>query len=209
MYAGRKINDALEQTIRAARGQASSVRPPVAYWQDLFVEEGIYSYDLITAGLKPGVADGHWVQYEAQQRDKVAQKKGDHHSHAADHEWTIQRNVRAEVERYAWHSLTVVYDAKHRKFTSKVDWYKARLIKPRKTRNGTQKYDFNLLVKDQRCYFIPYPYCYAQWITLWRQRRPGRTLSGLRSPITLLTSGTGLQPILSALYGSKKAKRKH
>ena len=175
MYAGRTINEALRQTILAAQGQASAIRPPVIYWQDLFVEEGIFSYDLISAGLKPGVADGHWAQYEAKQREKVALEKGDHHSHSADHEWTIQRNVRAEMERFAWHSLTVVYDAKHRKFASKVDWYKARLIKPR----GKQRYDFNLLVKDQRCYFIPYPYCYAQWISpLWPLRGPGRPLSG-------------------------------
>ena len=62
MYAGRTINEALRQTILAAQGQASAIRPPVIYWQDLFVEEGIFSYDLISAGLKPGVADGHWAQ---------------------------------------------------------------------------------------------------------------------------------------------------
>lgn len=160
MYPGRSINDALRQTVLAAQGQASAVRPPVVYWQDLFIEEGIYSYDLITASLCPGVADSHWTQYEAKQRDKVAQEKGDHHSHAVDHEARIQHNVRAEMGSFAFHSLTVLYDAKHRQFVPQVDWYKARLIRQR----GSQRYDMNLLVKDQRCYFIPYPFCYAQWI---------------------------------------------
>ena len=59
-----------------------------------------------------------------------------------------------------FHSLTVVYDVKQRKFARQVDWYKARLIKQR----GSQRYDMNQLMKDQRLYFIPYPYIYAQWI---------------------------------------------
>ena len=59
MYSCRTINDALRDTILAAKGQASTPRPPAVYWQDFFIEEGIFSYDPITAGLRPGVADGH------------------------------------------------------------------------------------------------------------------------------------------------------
>lgn len=160
MNKNRSINDALRETILAAKGQASAVRPPVVFWQDLFIEQGIYSYDLISAGLCPGVSPDHRTQFEAQQRDRTAAKKGEHHSHAVDHETSIQRAARAEMDRFAFHSLTVVYDLKQRKFLKEVVWYKARLKKAR----GNQRYDMNLKVKDQRCCFIPYPYHYAKWI---------------------------------------------
>ena len=158
MYPNRTINDALRDTVLAAKGQASRPRPPAMYWQDFFIEEGIFSYDLITAGLKPGVADGHWAQYEERLRQKVAEQKGDHHSHMSDHERGFQRDLRAEMARFAFHTLTVVYDVKQRKFARQVDWYKARLIKQR----GSQRYDMNQLMKDQWLYFIPYPFIYAQ-----------------------------------------------
>ena len=170
MYPNRTINDALRDTILAARGQASTPRPPAVYWQDFFIEEGIFSYDLITAGLKPGVADDHWTQCEERLREKVAEQKGDHHSHASDHERGIQRDLRAEMARFAFHTLTVVYDVKQRKFARQVDWYKARLQAA-----WRQRYDMNQLMKNQR--FISSHIrtsMYSGSSPQWHQRGPGR-----------------------------------
>ena len=195
MYIGRTIEQALEQTVLSAKGQTAATRPPAIFWQDLFIEEGIYSYDLITTGLCPGTTDSHRAQYVAKRRDKIAQKKGDHHSHSADHEWSVQRGADAEMKRYAFHSLSVVYDPKRRKFLRQVKWYEARLTRAR----GDQRYDMNQGIKDQRCFLFLIRSAMRSGLSLqWPLGAPGGPLDGPKSPITLLTFGTGLWLILSA-----------
>jgi hypothetical protein len=99
MHTGRTIEEALNQTVLNARQHASAAQMADKYCQDLFVEEGIYSYDLTTAGLWPGTDDSHRTQYAEKQREVKTKEKGDHQSHSADHEWNTQRAADHELTR--------------------------------------------------------------------------------------------------------------